>query len=192
MTDEPFRRLGEALNTAWSHANFDELAFPTLASAALERARLDLGFSPSDYLRALMLRDPGVAQSDGSFGEPPIVPYRGRGFFIEVLYWLDATTDIHSHGFSGAFQVLHGASIHATYTFTPATRVRSTLRFGEVALTGVEQLRQGDVRSVPGTGSRCAPESAATRAERRSGGRHESGSPVEWVIARVGSRMATG
>jgi len=148
VSDDPFWRLGEALNTAWSQANFDELAFPALATAALESARLHEGFSPAEHLRASILRDPGVAQSDGSFGEPPIVPYRGRGFFIEILYWLDATTDIHSHGFSGAFQVLHGASIHATYGFVPGRRVRSTLRFGAVTFRSVEHLNVGDVRPI--------------------------------------------
>jgi len=148
VIDDPFRRLGEALNTAWALKNFDELAFPTLAVAALAAAHLHVGFVPSDYLGRLLLQDTVVPQSDGSFGEPPIVAYRGRGFFIEVLYWLDATTDIHSHGFSGAFQVLHGASIHATYGFTGKTRVRSTLRFGHVAYRGVEHLHQGDVRPI--------------------------------------------
>lgn len=148
MRDEPFRRLGDALGVAWAQANYDELAFPALAVEALAAAHLHVGFSPSEFLQGLLLRDTAIPQSDGSFGEPPIVPYRGRGFFIEVLYWLDATTDIHSHGFSGAFQVLHGASIHATYGFSEKTRVRSTLRVGHVAFRGVEHLRQGDVRPI--------------------------------------------
>ena len=113
-----FRRFGERLDAAWSRKNFDEAAFPELALQALERAHLHEGFTPEALLRELLLSDPGFPQNDGTFGEPPIVVWRGRGWFIEVLYWLDATTDIHTHAFSGAFQVLSGSSIHTTWRFS--------------------------------------------------------------------------
>lgn len=148
MNLDPFRHLGETLAERWSQDGYDELRFPALATEALQAAGLHEGFDGSAMLRWLMLNDPGLRQPDGSFGEPPIVVYRGRGFYIEVLYWLDATTDIHSHAFSGAFQVLQGSSIHAVYAFAKDHRVHSTLWFGQARLERVEQLEAGDVRPI--------------------------------------------
>lgn len=145
---ERFRRLGHQLDAAWSRHNYDEATFPALATEALERARLHEAFSPDDLLRDLLLHDPGFTQNDGTFGEPPVVVWRSRGFYIEILYWLDSTTDIHSHAFSGAFQVLWGGSIHTTWQFRRETRVRSTLHVGEVSVRDVEALHRGDVRPI--------------------------------------------
>jgi hypothetical protein len=43
------------------------------------------------------------------------------GTRIEALFWVDGTTSIHQHSFSGAFQVLAGKSIHSRYRSTVAT-----------------------------------------------------------------------
>ncbi|MFN2514442.1 MAG: hypothetical protein ABR568_23900, partial [Pyrinomonadaceae bacterium] len=47
---------------------------------------------------------------EGRFGNPPITLFAGPRFHIDVYYWLDGTTSIHQHSFTGAFQVLLGSS----------------------------------------------------------------------------------
>ncbi|MFO0748394.1 MAG: hypothetical protein U1F43_22430, partial [Myxococcota bacterium] len=145
--------LGDRLAARWSRANYDEAAFPALAVGELERARLHegeggAGFDAAALLRHLVTATPAFEQGPGDFGEPPICVYRGRGFYIEVLFWLDGTTTLHDHAFSGAFQVLVGGSVHARYAFRQEVRVRSTLRLGEVTNTSVELLRRGAVRPI--------------------------------------------
>jgi len=54
---------------------------------------------------------------EGRFGNPPITMFSGARFYIDVYYWLDGTTAIHQHSFTGAFQVLLGSSIHSRYSF---------------------------------------------------------------------------
>jgi hypothetical protein len=89
-----------------------------------------------------------VPQEPLGFGEPPITVYRGRDFYISALYWLDGTTSIHQHGFSGAFRVLVGSSIHAEYAFARQEAVNSRLLVGDLGFAGAELLRPGDVRPI--------------------------------------------
>lgn len=144
-----FRDLGDALTRAWRALDFDEARFPELATRALTEAQLADHVDPMALLSDLLLAEPPVEQrGDNDFGEPPLTVYRGPGFYIEVLYWLDATTTLHGHGFSGAFQVLAGSSLHTTHTFTEHRRVRSTLRLGTVTRQSVALLERGEVRPI--------------------------------------------
>lgn len=140
--------LGDQLGAAFAAHDFDEAAFPELAARALVEARLDEGFDARALLHALVTSDPGLEQGPGGFADAAAVVYRGRGFYLEILYWLDGTTTLHEHAFSGAFQVLAGSSVHTTYDFALERRVRSTLRLGRLAPREVELLRRGAVRPI--------------------------------------------
>jgi hypothetical protein len=61
-------------------------------------------------------------------------------FYIQLLFWMDGTTAIHQHEFSGAFHVMHGSSIHAHYEFEKAQPVTPYLRVGNVKMKKMEIL----------------------------------------------------
>ncbi|MGH7268811.1 MAG: hypothetical protein ACREJ3_00130, partial [Polyangiaceae bacterium] len=69
-------------------------------------------------------------------------------FYIDVLFWVDGTTAIHQHGFSGAFHVMAGASLQSTYRFAQRRRYSEHLMTGDLDLLGVELLTKGDVRPI--------------------------------------------
>jgi hypothetical protein len=70
-----------------------------------------------------------------------------------VLFWVDGSTAIHQHSFSGAFHVLEGSSLHSSHTFEETRRYSEALRLGRVELARAELLGKGDVRPiVPGAG----------------------------------------
>ena len=99
---------------------------------------------------------PGAHRRDGHlsprhnsrFGQPAIRLYSGRGFYIEALFWLDASTAIHQHAFSGAIQVIEGGSVHAVYEFEQQERINSHLLVGKLNLCKAEVLRPGDTRPI--------------------------------------------
>ncbi|HSU68400.1 MAG TPA: hypothetical protein VLJ39_16090, partial [Tepidisphaeraceae bacterium] len=68
-------------------------------------------------------------------------------FYIQLLFWMEGTTAIHQHEFSGAFHVMHGSSIHAHYEFQNAQSVTPYLRVGDVRMKQIELLETG--RTVP-------------------------------------------
>jgi hypothetical protein len=106
------------------------------------------------FVREFLMSDEQPLQTDSGFGQPELVAYNHPRFYIQILFWLDGTTDIHQHEFSGAFHVMAGSSIHAHYVFENAQPVTPHFRVGDVRMTHIELLETG--RTVPIiSGQRC-------------------------------------
>src|SRR5690606_9259923 len=117
---ELFKRLGDDIELAWRELNFDELALPGVAKQKLAEFQLPVSVSPWDVVAWTLARPQLPHQHDvpAAFGEPPITIYNSNRFHIDVYFWFTGTTATHQHGFSGAFQVMSGSSIHSTFRFT--------------------------------------------------------------------------
>jgi hypothetical protein len=127
--------------------DFSLAAFPGLAQAALEETppakRVDL----TALTRAFLRDDEQPFQTASGFGQPELVVFDDPRFYIQLLFWLDGTTQIHQHEFSGAFHVLQGSSLHAEFAFANVRPVTAHFRLGDLQLTGIELLETG--RTVP-------------------------------------------
>ena len=91
----------------------------------------------------------GPARSS-PFGEPPLTVFSTERMYIEVLTWLDGTTAVHQHGFSGAFGVLAGSSVQTRYAWAEERRVNTRFKLGTLVPESVEALHVGDVRPIHG------------------------------------------
>lgn len=145
--DAFFSELGSTVLDRWKRENFSLVKFPQIARAALDERsparRVDL----AAFMRDFLLGEEQPFQTDSPFGEPELVVYSHPRFYIQLLFWLDGTTAIHQHEFSGAFHVMHGSSIHAHYEFEKARPVTPYLRVGTVRMKKIEILESG--RTVP-------------------------------------------
>lgn len=114
-----FEDLGSLVEHRWRDENYCEEAFPNIAAQALVETAPYKKVDPWDIIRWVNTTTQFPQQEDvhGSFGNPPITLYSGPRFYVDVYYWLDGTTSIHQHAFSGAFQVVLGSSIHSQYDF---------------------------------------------------------------------------
>ena len=145
--DAFFKELGRTVLERWKRENFSLVKFPKIARSALDES------SPAEHvdlptlMRDFLLSDEQPFQTDSEFGEPELVAYSDPRFYIQLLFWMDGTTAIHQHEFSGAFHVMHGSSIHAHYEFDQAQPVTPHLRVGDVRMKGIELLEPG--RTVP-------------------------------------------
>jgi len=149
-----FENLGRTVLQRWKRVNFSLEKFPEIAKKALEETppseQVDLATLIEDFL----LNDERPQQSQSGFGQPELVAYDHPRFYIQILFWMDGTTDIHQHEFSGAFHVMHGSSIHAHFTFENGRSVTPYLRLGDVCMKRIELLPTG--RTVPIiSGSSC-------------------------------------
>jgi hypothetical protein len=151
-----FQSLGAEIDAAWRAVDYDETSFPSIATEALERR------PPSDNVDPYgaaewVLRTPVLPRQrlmgDTEFGEPPIHVFDTPKFFIQILYWLDGTTSIHQHGFSGAFHVLAGSSLHSQFEFETTRRINAHLRIGDIRLQSAEILKPGTTQSIFAGGS---------------------------------------
>src|SRR5688572_18112211 len=116
---QPFAELGALIEGRWRDANYNEAYFPNIAAQALLESDLTARVDPWEIIRWVHTTPNLPRQQDprANFGDPPITLFVGPRFYIDVYYWLDGTTTLHQHAFSGAFQVLLGSSVHSTYRF---------------------------------------------------------------------------
>src|SRR3954471_11680145 len=142
-----FDEIGKSVLGRWKRENFSLLKFPQIACAALDGRPPAKEVDLTALIRDFLLNEEQPFQTDSDFGEPELVVYNHPRFYIQLLFWMDGTTDIHQHEFSGAFHVMHGSSIHAHYAFERAQSVTPYLRVGNVRLKGIELLETG--RTVP-------------------------------------------
>jgi hypothetical protein len=142
--------LGRELEREWASVDFELAAFPELCASRLHAARLSDRIDVDGVVRAAFAGGlPAPVDPKARFGQPPVTLYRSPRFYVDALFWLDGTTTIHDHAFSGAFQVLAGRSIETIFDFSTARDVEGRLRFGDLEVRGAGLRAPGDVRAVP-------------------------------------------
>src|SRR5579872_7240447 len=141
--DKFFNDLGGAVLERWKRENFSLVKFPQVARTALDKQPPAKCVDLPAFMRDFLLREEHPFQTDSPFGEPEIVVYSHPRFYIQLLFWMDGTTAIHQHAFSGAFHVMHGSSIHAHYEFEKAWPVTPYMRVGNVRMKKIEILESG-------------------------------------------------
>jgi len=138
-----FRELGETVLKRWKQKNFSLEEFPGLAVDVLrERPPAD-HVDLAGFLRAFLLDDAQCTQTESGFGEPEIIVYENARFYIQLLFWMDGTTAIHQHEFSGAFHVMSGSSIHARFGFENVKPVTPYFRTGDLRMKEIALLETG-------------------------------------------------
>ena len=143
-----FAEFGREIDKRWRARNYDERAFPDIAATMLsDRSPIDY-VGPDDITKWILSTDVQVAQNPSEFGDPPIALYHDSRVHIQALIWVDGTTSIHQHAFSGAFQVFAGSSIHSRWRFEETARISSSLLLGKMERIAVDALRQRDITPI--------------------------------------------
>lgn len=150
-----FDEIAAAVNRAWKPTSYDNRALPEIATAVLAESRLAERVTLDDVAAWFFEAEtiPNQPNLNSEFGQPPVTVYADQRLYIEVLTWLENTTSIHQHGFSGAFYVLGGSSLHTVYDFDEHDRVNNRLLFGELTPTKVERLEVGDLHPIHAGGA---------------------------------------
>ena len=146
--DPFFKELGCTVLERWKRVNFSLAKFPGIARAALEERPPAEHVDLPAFMREFLVNDEQPLQTHSGFGQPELVAYEHPRFYIQILFWLDGTTAIHQHEFSGAFHVMHGSSIHADFEFVNAQSVTSHFRVGDVRMKKIELLETGRTVSI--------------------------------------------
>ena len=147
---ELFAELGALIENRWRDQNYREELFPQTASQALSEFNLPDRTDAWQIIRWVHSATslPEQIDRDAHFGNPPITLFVAPRFYIDIYFWLDGTTSIHQHAFSGAFQVLLGGSVHAHYDFEKIQEINPHFLIGRIALKHVSLLKKGDIREI--------------------------------------------
>src|SRR6266481_8267228 len=145
-----FEELGVLVESRWRAQNYNEDLFPEIASQTLAESDLTGQVDPWEIIRWVHTTAELPRQQDrkANFGDPPITLFAGPRFYVDVYFWLDGTTSIHQHAFTGAFQVLLGSSIHSRYSFSETKIISEHFSVGELHLEDVQLLQKNDVRLI--------------------------------------------
>lgn len=149
-----FKDLGRTVLQQWKQADFSLEKFPEIARQALDEKPPAQHVELAAFMREFLLDDEQPFQTQSGFGQPEIIAYDHPRFYIQLLFWLDGTTDIHQHEFSGAFHVMTGSSIHAHYQFDPKHIITPHLQLGDVRMKKIELLETGSTVPII-SGSKC-------------------------------------
>ncbi len=141
--DPFFNELGTAVLSSWKQENFSLDKFPEIARVALEMRPPAEHVDLSRFLHDFLVDDAQPSQTESGFGEPEIIVYENARFYIQLLFWMDGTTAIHQHEFSGAFHVMSGSSIHAQFEFEKAKSITPYFAVGDLKMKGICLLETG-------------------------------------------------
>ena len=145
-----FDRLGRDVSRGWSAASRANSALPHVAARSLELVEPPADLGAVDVLTHAAVAGDLPVQGYEQFGQPPVIVYREDDFYVQVLIWLEGVTDIHQHGFDGAFRVVEGSSLHVPYRFGIGELLADDhLRVGELSMEAPEVLQRGAVRAIP-------------------------------------------
>ena len=148
---DQFTALGEQVETQYRRCNYNPADLPAIAAEAL--AQFDGGFTFDTAAIAAFFAATSIPQQPRlRFSDLPVTVFRQREFYIEILIWTNSTTSVHQHGFSGAFKVLQGSSIHTTFEFQPQREISPDCILGAVIPQQTQYLAQGSIQEIaPGS-----------------------------------------
>ncbi len=147
-----FEKLGRTVLERWREQNFSLAVFPELNRTAIEEAPPSENIDIEELIHEFLSNDDQPFQSESSFGQPELIAFNDTRFYIQILFWLEGTTEIHQHEFSGAFHVMGGSSVHSEFDFVGARSVTPHIRTGDLRVKQIELLETG--RTVPITSGR--------------------------------------
>jgi hypothetical protein len=147
----PFAQISEQTERAWRQENYSPAAFPALATRILSEFQYKLDLKGLEAALATWLVQgpvPDQVNLHNTFGQPPITVFNNGIFLVEVYIWLTADTSLHSHGFRGAFRLLHGQSRHEIFEAKIIKEYAPDVVLTELGPPRVETLKPGDVRTI--------------------------------------------
>jgi len=148
----PFENLVRRTEREWNRSRRKLDAFPEIATRLLTEFEYRLSMDQLDQVLARWFLDaaelPEQASLHNTFGQPPITLFNNGSLVVDLYLWLTCDTSIHSHGFRGAFRVLHGKSLQETYKVKVSRRIAPGVMQCDPGIPEMTLLESGAVRTI--------------------------------------------
>lgn len=149
---KPFDDLVRRARREWSTCRSRLADFPAVAERLLIDFDCDWSRERLDRELARWLSKSGKLPEQVSlhntFGQPPITLFNDERLVVDLYLWVAADTSLHSHGFRGAFRVLHGTSFQETFSVRVRRRIAPGVMLADPGTPEVAILKAGDVRAI--------------------------------------------
>lgn len=151
-----FLQLAQQVDSLWQKQSYNIVAFTDIATHALEHFHYNWSLESLDSeIKNWLLTNKKIPEQmslHNTFGQPSITVFNNNKFVVDLYFWVDFDTSIHSHGFRGAFRILHGESLQEIFHTKLLNQIAEDIRL--VDLTQVDRLllKSGAVQKIaPGT-----------------------------------------
>jgi hypothetical protein len=149
-----FEKLGQTVLERWREQNFSLEVFPELTRIAIDENPPSENVDIDEMIHEFLFNDEQPFQGESGFGQPELIAFNDPRFYIQILFWLEGTTEIHQHEFSGAFHVMQGSSVHSEFDFVNARSVTPHIRIGDLRVKRIELLETGRTVAIT-SGREC-------------------------------------
>lgn len=147
-----FAELAAHVESEWRKQNHDLNHFSELATQALADFSYSWTSAQLDKALSQWLTEtsplPEQINLHNTFGQPPITVFNNGRFVVDIYIWVNFDTSIHSHGFRGAFRVLHGHSLQEIFTVKTVQKVSEDVLLTDLGTPETTLLNAGDVRTI--------------------------------------------
>lgn len=147
-----FEALAEQIQEKWEFSLCNLEQFPEIATTALENLKYAMSLEElnqeiaSWFLNSDSL--PEQIQVHNTFGQPPITLFNNGKFLVEVYIWVNFDTAIHSHGFRGAFRLLHGQSLQEQFFPLTQESCCDDIKITKLGPAEIQLLFPGDITPI--------------------------------------------
>lgn len=83
-----------------------------------------------------------------TFSDISLTLWRTPTYFLDFYFWVDRSTSIHDHNFSGGFRVMRGHYLQTSYRFKPGEEVFTGINRGQLKPIKTTSLRFGDALAI--------------------------------------------
>jgi hypothetical protein len=147
-----FESLAQKVETAWGLNGHSLESFPEIATRALREFEYGMDQAALEQTLAEWFQQtrplPPQINVHNTFGQPPITIFNNHKFVVDIYFWLTADTSIHSHGFRGAFRVLHGRSLHEEFTVKTLQEFAPDVHLTDLGIPQKTFLTAGDTMPI--------------------------------------------
>jgi hypothetical protein len=152
MLIELARQLGNEVDERWARKGYALDAFASVAADTIERLSPHDRFDLAEFANWLAQTEDLPEQLDprSRFGDPPITVWRTSRFVVDLYFWTTPETDLHDHGFTGAFTNLLGESLHCVYRAGLVEEPEPGVMVTDLELQAVQLLVKGSIRPILG------------------------------------------
>lgn len=142
------KQITREAQSFWESSKENNSKFPSFAKNLLLSLPFD-SISVSELLdEALHAALPLQHYQTNSFSNFPICLAREKDVFLDLYFWVNSDTNIHSHSFVGAFMVMEGQVQQTTYTFDQEISAFEWLQIGKLKNESNLVLRPGACQEI--------------------------------------------
>ncbi|WP_413360581.1 hypothetical protein [Prochlorococcus sp. MIT 1201] len=125
-----------------------DLEFPDFAERVLQEASLHESVNPTSLLNHVFSEE-YTHDEKKLHSSSNVIPLISTDHYQVMAHlWMDDFADLHSHDWSGAFQVVCGDAIHFEYSFIKSKAISKLLSIGSLEFTSSKRITRGDIVKV--------------------------------------------